>query len=91
MKWWGVPFLLVGLPLFLIGMSVDASGLIFDLSFVAGAILGVLGILFLFFLPYAGSHDEQRRTGRQDRAGIAVIVCVLALVISAVAMCSRFT
>lgn len=50
MKWWAVPFLLVGPPLFLFGMASDANGLIFDLSFVAGGMLFVIGILLLFFL-----------------------------------------
>lgn len=90
MKWWAIPFLLVGPPLFLYGMAADRDGLIFDLSFVAGGILAVVGVLLLIFLPYSGSRDQQRRTGRQDRVGIAVVVGVLALIISALVAVNRF-
>ncbi|MBY0567126.1 MAG: hypothetical protein K2P70_07435 [Hyphomonadaceae bacterium] len=90
MKWWAIPFLLVGPPLFLYGMAADRDGLIFDLSFVAGGILTLMGALLLIFLPYSGSRDEQRRTGQQDLVGTAVVVGVLALIISVLVAVNRF-
>jgi hypothetical protein len=95
MKLWAVPFLLLGPPLFLFGMMAEANGLIFDLSFLVGGALFVVGVLLLFFLPYSGtlysgSPDEQMHTRRQDRMGVVVIGCGLALAISALVVWRRF-
>ncbi len=80
MKWWAVPFLVVGPPLFLFGMLADADGWVFDLSFVAGATLFVAGVVLLFVLPYSSRRDEL--TARQDRVGVALIVGFVALIVS---------
>lgn len=81
MKWRAIPFLLVAAPLFLFGVAADASGVIYDLSFIVGGTLLVVGVALLAFLPYAGSRTDQDRTKRQDRLGIVTIALVIALVI----------